>query len=147
MNGAMDRPADYRSDSARRRIESAAEKLVEYMLFADELQLSDTVKGTSGFASEFSALGPRDSKGRSLRDFDLTKRMMKYPCSYLIYSKPFASLPEEAKDRVNRRLFEVLTGHDESQRFAHLQPSDRRAILEILRETRADLPSYWNEST
>ena len=89
MNKALDRPAGHRSESAQRRIASAAEKLVEYMLFADEFQLTDRIKGTSDFASEFSARGPRDGQGRSLRDFDLTTRMMKYPCSHLIYSEPF----------------------------------------------------------
>lgn len=147
MIKVMDRPADYRSESAQRRIESAAEKLVQYMLFADELTLTDPVQGTSDFASEFSARGPRDSQGRSLRDFDLAGRIMKYPCSYLIYSKPFDNLPEEAKDRVYRRLFDVLAGQDTSDRFTHLTAADRQAILEILRETKLDLPSYWNENT
>lgn len=147
MNKALERPADHCSESAKRRIEAAAEKLVEYMLFTDELQLTGAIEGTSNFASEFSARGPQDSQGRSLRDFDLTRRMMKYPCSYLIYSEPFDSLPDEAKDQVYRRLFEVLSGHDESDRFAHLKTSDRHAILEILRETKPDLPSYWNENT
>jgi hypothetical protein len=147
MNKALERPADHCSESAKRRIEAAAEKLVEYMLFSGELQLTDAIEGTSDFASEFSARGPQDSQGRSLRDFDLTRRIMKYPCSYLIYSKPFDSLPDEAKDQVYRRLFEVLSGHDESDRFAHLKTSDRQAILEILRETKPDLPSYWNKNT
>lgn len=147
MNQAMDRPADHCSDSTKRRIESAAEKLVEYMLFADEFQLSEPVKGTADFAAEFSARGPRDSKGRSLRDFDLTKRIMKYPCSYLIYSKAFDSLPDEAKDQVYRHLFDVLTGQNDSHRFDHLTTADRRAILEILQETKANLPSYWNDRT
>lgn len=147
MNRAMDRPEDYRSDSAKRRISSAADKLVEYMLFADELQLTDRVAGTSNFASEFASRGPRDSKGRSLRDFDLTAHMMKYPCSYLIYSKPFDKLPEEAKDRVYQRLFDVLSGQDDSERFAHLTSQDRQHILQILRETKSDLPSYWTDNT
>ena len=145
MNEAMDRPADHCSDSTKRRIKSAAEKLVEYMLFADELQLTDSVQGTSSFASEFAARGPRDSKGRSLRDLDLKTRIMKFPCSYLIYSKPFDSLPDQAKDHVYRHLFDVLTGQDDSDRFDHLTATDRLAILEILRETKSDLPSYWNE--
>ena len=144
MNKAMDRPKGHRSESALRRIDSAAEKLVGYMLFADEFQLTDKVKGSSKFAEEFSARGLRDSQGRSLRDFDLSTRLMKYPCSYLIYSKPFAGLPNIVKERVFQRLFDVLTGNNQSKAFAHLSAADRRAILEILRETKGDLPSYWN---
>ena len=81
MNEAMDRPADFRSESAKRRIKLATEQLVEYMLYSDEFPLTDTVTGTSEFAAEFSTRGPRDRQGRSLRDFDLSTRLMKYPCS------------------------------------------------------------------
>ncbi len=117
------------------------------MLFADEFELTDAVEGTSQFTAEFSARGPRDSKGRSLRDLDFTTRLMKYPCSYLIYSEPFDSLPEEAKDHVYRRLCDVLSGQDDSDRFAHLQPVDRQAILDILLETKPVLLAYWNDRT
>ena len=43
------------------------------------------VRGTSGFAERFSAGEPRDRRGRSLYQLDLNRRLMKYPCSYLIY--------------------------------------------------------------
>jgi len=147
MNRAMDRPANHRSESAQRRIESAAEKLVEYMLFADEFQLTDTVQGTSQFAAEFSALGPRDSKGRSLRDLDLTTRLMKYPCSYLIYSKAFDGLPDEVKRIVYERLCDVFSGREDSDRFTHLRPDDREAILEILLDTKPEFLGYRNKSS
>ncbi len=143
MNRAMDRPLDHRSDSARRRIESAGDKLVEYMLFSAEFQLADPVTGTSNFAAEFMARGPRDSQGRSLRDLDMTRRLMKYPCSYLIYSKPFEGLPEPAKEYVYQRLFQILTRADENDEFVHLTMNDRQAIAEILRETKPDLAEYW----
>ena len=82
------------SEAARKQIEGPAEELVRYLLFADEAPLDEPVAGTSGFAREFAAKGPRDRAGRSLRDFDLRKRMFKYPCSYLIYSEAFDALPE-----------------------------------------------------
>lgn len=144
MNRAMDRPSDHRSDSARRRIESAVDKMVEYMLFCDEFQLTEAVTGTSEFAAEFADRGPRDSKGRSLRDLDMSKRLMEYPCSYLIYSDPFNELPKPAKEHAYRRLFEILNDADGNDDFAHLTTNDRQAILEILRETKPDLPAYWN---
>ena len=77
----------------------------------------------------------RDSKGRSLRDLDLKRRLLKYPCSYLIYSDSFNALPDPVLKRVKQRLIEVLTGEDRSEDFLHLSPEDRRSILEILRET------------
>ena len=54
MNEAMGRPLDHRSESAQRRIESTAHKLVDYMLFANEFNLKHPIKGTSAFQSEFS---------------------------------------------------------------------------------------------
>ena len=147
MNKAMDRPAGYVNESRKRRVDSAAAKLVEYLLFGDEFQLAAPVSGSSSFTANFEARGPRDSQGRSLRDFDLETRMMKYPCSYLIYSAPFDGMPDEVKDRVYRRLYDVLTSKDESETFAHLSKTDRQSILEILRETKPGLPDYWDQST
>lgn len=58
------------------------------MLFVDEAPLTGPVKGGSGFAEAFAARGPRDGKGRSLRDFALRRRLFRYPCSYMIYTAP-----------------------------------------------------------
>ena len=84
-----DGPGSAISDAGRRRIEGPSEELLRYLLFVDEVPLKDAIEGTSGFAEEFAARGPRDPKGRSLRDFDLRRRVFKYPCSYLIYSEAF----------------------------------------------------------
>lgn len=122
-----------------------AEELVRYLLFANEAPIESPVKGSSGYAAEFSARGPRDTKGRSLRDFDLTTRIFRYPCSYLIYSEAFDALPQPAKAYVYHRLFEVLTGRDKSDVFAKLSGADRKAILEILLATKPGLPEEWLE--
>jgi len=143
FNKALGRPADYRSESTLRRIQSAGEPVVRYMLFHEEVPLTDTVKGTSGFAEEFSKRGPRDGRDRSLRQLDLKRRLFAYPCSYVIYSEAFDALPAPAKDYVLRRLWEVLSGKDTSKGFAHLSAADRQAILDILRATKTDLPDYW----
>jgi hypothetical protein len=143
MNRMLEREAAFQSDSTKRRYESSAKRLVDYMLFTDELQLEDQIQGISGFQAEFSKAGPRDSQGRSLRDFDLKRRLFKYPCSYLIYSESFESLPEPVLEVVYRQLWEVLTGKNQSKEYAHLSVEDRRAILEILIETRKGLPKYW----
>lgn len=145
FNKALDRPANYRSESTLGRIKSAGEPVVKYLLFADETQLTDPIKGTSGFAEEFARRGPRDRSGRSLRDLDLKRRLFVYPCSYLIYSEAFDALPAVVKDYVLRRLYDVLTGKDASKEFAHLSARDRRNILEILQRTKANLPDYWRE--
>jgi hypothetical protein len=143
INKALGRPADYHAESTARRIKNACEPLVQYMLFRGEAKLTERVQGTSGFAEEFARRGPRDPRGRSLRDFDLRHRLFAYPCSYLIYSAAFDGLPAPVKEYVYRRLWEVLSGKDTSDDFAYLGAADRRAILEILRATKSDLPQYW----
>ena len=117
--------------------------LVDYMLFVDEAPLTGKIEGTSGFAQMFSAGGPRDSRGRSLRQLDLERRMMRYPCSYMIYSPLFDGLPATAKDAIYGRMWQVLSGDDKQPSYARLSPADRRAVVEILRDTKKDLPSYF----
>ena len=120
MNKALDRPADERSDSAWSRIRSVGDAVVQSLLFSDEARLTDRVEGTSRFASDFAERGPRDRLGRSLRDFDLRTRMFRYPCSYLIYSRAFDALPDEVKEYVYQRLWDVLGGRETGKEFAHL---------------------------
>ena len=133
------------SDAARKQFERPAEQLVRYLLFTNEAPLEDTVAGTSGFAEEFAAKGPRDAHGRSLRDFDLHKRIFKYPCSYLIYSQAFDAIPAPAKEYIYRRIFEILSGREQGPVFASLSGGDRRAILEILVATKPGLPEEWKQ--
>lgn len=130
-------------DSIQNRINAAAEELVEYMLFRKEAKITAPIRGTSGFAEAFMKAGPRDKRGRSLRDLDMTSRMFRYPCSYLIYSEAFDNMPPVVKDRVLRRLWEVLTGRESGAAFAHLSGDDRKAILEIITDTKQRLPAWW----
>ena len=126
-----------------RYLQSAVDAFLKYLLFVEEAELTAPVQGSSTFAKDFASRGPKDSKGRSLRDMDMRKRMFKYPCSYLIYSEAFDALPAALKETIYRRLFDILTDKDSSSDFASLSNTSKRAILEILRETKADLPEYW----
>ena len=143
LNKELGEPEGHRWDSTTTRIRSSCEALVKYLLFCDEAPLAEPLRGTTSFATDFAAQGPRDAAGRSLRDFDLQSRLFKYPCSYLIYSDSFDQLPDESKGRVYRRLWEVLSGVDQSKPFAHLTASDRKTIRQILIETKPGLPDYW----
>ena len=124
-----------------------ARELVDYLLFVDEVPLPSAVKGGSGFAETFAAQGPADRQGRSLRQLDLDRRLLRYPCSYMMYSAAFDALPAGAKDAVYRRLWQVLAGDDQSPKYARLSPSDRRAIVEILADTKNDLPAYFTAAS
>jgi hypothetical protein len=121
----------------------ASVALADYLLFVDEPPLKGRIEGSSGFDRVFAAGGPRDSKGRSLRDFDLERRLMRYPCSYMIYSAAFDALPAAARDAVYERMWAVLSGQESGARYAHLTASDRQAVIEILRDTKPGLPKYF----
>lgn len=129
------------------QIDEDIEALVAYMLFVDEIPLREPIQGVSTFAKTFAQRGPRDREGRSLRDFDLEKRLFRYPLSYMIYSAAFDGLPPAVRERVFRRLHDILTGQDHSERFARISAVDRKAILEILQATKPNLPADWLSAT
>ena len=131
---AMD--ANAPADELKTVVENYAEPIVQGMLFSGAEPLTSPITGTSGFTEEFSALGPRDSQGRSLRQLDLKTRLLRYPMSYLIYTESFDDMQGVIKDYVYRRFREILTGEDKTKEFSHLSAADRQAILEILKETK-----------
>jgi hypothetical protein len=124
-------------------LKGIAAEVVDYMLLIDEAPLAKAISGRSGFAERVSANGPRDRKGRSLYELDLKTRLMKYPCSYLIYSPAFDALPSLAKTLIYRRLWQVLSGDAREPRYRSLSLADRRAVVEILKDTKPDLPAYF----
>ncbi len=127
-------------------LRDTSREFVDYMLFTDEAPLTDKVEGTSGFDEEFSKRGPDDSKGRSLRQFDLHHRLMRYPCSFMIYSDAFDGLPDEAKGAIYQRMWQILSGQDRAEKYRKLSLDDRKAIVEILRDTKRRLPDYFQAS-
>jgi len=124
-------------------VSRAAADVVDYLLLVDETPLPDRVTGTAGFAARFSAEGPADRQGRSLRQLDLSTRLLRYPCSYMIYSEAFDALPSDARDAIYRRLWDVLSRHETGAKYARLSAADRRAVVEILRDTKKNLPDYF----
>ena len=127
----------------KQNIDQDIDAIVAYMLFADEMPIREPIAGVSTFSKTFPQRGPHDKQGRSLRDFDLQKRLFRYPLSYMIYTAAFDAMPTQARERIYRRVHDVLTGADTSETFARLLPADRRTILEILRATKPGLPAYY----
>ena len=125
-----------KDDDVSALVKELGEPVVRAMLFSGEAPLTDPVAGTSGFADDFMKQGPRDSRGRSLRDLDLKTRLLRYPLSYVIYSESFDQMPAVLKDYIYRRLREVLVGADKTPAYAHLSASDREAIVAILKDTK-----------
>jgi len=88
LNTELKRPTNFHSDSTRSRNPERLRAALEGdAVRAGGSRLTDTVTGTSGFAEQFAAQGPFDRQYRSLHQLDLHRRLLRYPCSYLIYSR------------------------------------------------------------
>ncbi len=128
LNEALNEPAEHVSDSTRRRLQGAAEDLVDALLLADEAPLTAPLRGTSGFAERYLAAGKRDAEGRSLRDLDLERRLFRLGCSPLIDSEAFRALPPALLAFVWRDLQAILDTDPGARPMAHLAPEELRAL-------------------
>lgn len=126
-----------------RYLKNQVNAFLRYLLFTEEAPLSAPVSGDAQYVADFTASALRDSRGRSLRDLDLHTRMFRHPCSFLIYSESFDQMPAVMREHLLQRLHDILTGQDADPQFAKLAAGDRQSILEILRETKPNLPDYW----
>jgi hypothetical protein len=142
---ALDQEKKNPSDKARteRVIEADARELADYILFVEEAALPATLQSSSGFQTAFAAGVPKDKRGRSLKQLDLKKRLLQYPCSYMVYSRAFDGLPTAAKDAVYARMWAILSGKEKSAKYAKLSAADRAAVVDILVETKPGLPAYF----
>lgn len=122
-----------------RRIDEVA----RYLLSLDEAPWPAPLAEPSRFAASYAARGPKDAAGRSLRTFDLTSRLLRYRLSPLIYSAVFDALSGDTRARLLTRLFDALTGRAPLDGRVRLDPAERAAILEIVRDTKPDLPDAW----
>jgi hypothetical protein len=117
------------------------DELAGYLLFDDEAPPLSPLTPRRGFAASLEAKTPKDRRGRSLGQLDLDQRLMRYPCSYMVYSEAFDALPPAIRQAVYRRLIDRLSVPD-----PHVPPrvtaDDRRAVLEILQETKPDFPAH-----
>jgi hypothetical protein len=115
------------------------EPLVRALFLKDAAPFEDRMRGSSGFAERFSQLGPRDAQGRGLRELDLQKRLFRYPLSFEIYTDHFDAMPKYALDYVYARIAEILRGKDATGLSASLSAADRKALTEILIDTKPAL--------
>lgn len=129
-----------------RYLTKKVDAFLRYLLFTEEAPLAAPISGNPQFVRDFEAQGPRDSQGRSLRDFDLQTRLFKYPCSFLIYSKAFDEIPDIMRDQIYQRLWDILHGRDANSDFANLPEDQRMAVRDILLATKKGLPAYWKGS-
>jgi hypothetical protein len=124
-------------DGTLRRL---ANELADYLLFVSEAPASVPLTPRGGFAERLESNTPKDRHGRSFGELSLLNRLLRYPCSYMVYSEAFDALSPAVKEAVYRRMLDVLSGNDPPGARARLSADDRRAILEILRDTKGDFP-------
>lgn len=115
-------------------------ELAAYLLFAGEVPPSAPLTAHAGFAKQLEARIPKDRRGRSLGQLDLVDRLFRYPCSYMVYSDAFDGLAPEVKNAVYARMVDILSARDARYADVRLTSEERRAILEILRDTKPDFP-------
>ncbi len=123
------------------RLDRDSEDLIRYLLMTDEFKLTSSVAGDSAFTDSFSEREPQDSLGRSLYQLDLQSRLFRFPCSYLVYSDVFESLPVEAKRAIGKCLGRVLLSEKPIAGYEGLSDDDRQAVVEILRDTKK---TFWD---
>lgn len=121
-------------------LEDRALETVRYLLFVDEPVLSAAIQGAGSYAAWFQAQGPRDRNGRSLRDIDGSRHLFCHPCSFLIHSQMFDSLPERSLVAIGRLLREVLLEGAASD-WPRPTTAERRVLCEILAATK---PDFWS---
>jgi hypothetical protein len=115
-------------------------ELAEYLLFVAEEPPSVPLTPRPGFAERLESRTPKDRQGRSCGQLDLVNRLMRYPCSYMVYSAAFEGLSPAVKEAVHGRMMAILSGNDAPAQYARVPAADRRAVLEILRDTKPDFP-------
>ncbi|TDU62449.1 hypothetical protein EI77_04717 [Prosthecobacter fusiformis] len=130
--------------AAKPEMETLADELARYILFADEAKLpTEGIEGDAEFIREFQRNKKSVKAGASLKDFDLKNRIFKYRCSYMIYTDSWQKLPAMLRERVYFKMAEGLREQNANPAYAHLPPDERRAIRTILKETLPGLPTWW----
>jgi hypothetical protein len=132
------------------RHSDVVEQLVRYLVFADEAPLNADAKHpvafewqSSSYAKWFRKQGRNDKQRRSLRDFDLQSRLFRYRLSYLVELDFFNQMESRCRERIYRRLWDGLTTNDRQKAFDHMDSKEKRAIIEIVAQTKSNRPAYW----
>jgi hypothetical protein len=131
-------------DAQNRELDEQARVVTRYLLFADEVPLpAGGVEGDAAFKADFLRTRRVTSDGASLKDFDLSTRLFRNRCSYMIYSPVCQGLPSEMKQRIYATMKSALDTENPDSDYTYLSTNEKRSIRDILRATLSDLPSDW----
>ncbi|MFP6878288.1 MAG: hypothetical protein VCA37_15775 [Roseibacillus sp.] len=125
-----------------REFTEGVDKVIDYMLFREEIALPK-VSCDANFRRAFTANKRTDKGGNSLKDLRLDGRIFEHRCSFMIYSPSFEHMPPMLRGAIYDRLHQILTAQAPVKGFEHLGAEERTRIVEILRETKKDLPAKW----
>jgi len=113
--------------------------LLDSLFMANEVALGAPIAGTSGYAENFQARGPRSNEDRSLRQLDLQEHTFHYPLSYLIYSDAIDGLAEPVRTHLFGRIKAVLAHAPGAPDYPRLTEALRADISAILRDTKPEV--------
>jgi lysyl-tRNA synthetase class I len=65
----------------------------------------------------------------------------------MIYTEAFDNLPEDVREAIFQRMWQILSGQEKGERYARLSFAGRKAVVDILRETKHGLPVYFKSLT
>jgi len=130
------------------RNSDALDRLVRYLLFADEPELSISKADAialrkTPYASWFQIQDGAVGSPSSLRELDLTRRLFRNRLSYLVNTPLFDGLPVTTRSRLLIRIWNGLTDEQPEEAFRHLEVEERKRIVNIVRATKQNLPAVW----
>jgi hypothetical protein len=130
------------------RHSDAQDRLVRYLVFADEPELNISSADAialrkTAYARWFQTRGTIDGSPGSLREFDLTRRLFRNRLSYLMNTPLFDGLPEATRNKLLTRIWHGLTKEQPEEAFRHLGAEERKRIVAIVRAQKRNLPAVW----
>ncbi|MDA0591569.1 MAG: hypothetical protein O3C17_26645 [Planctomycetota bacterium] len=133
------------------RHSDAQDRLVRYLVFADEPELNISTADAialrrTAYASWFQTHGGSVRSPGSLRELDLSRRLFRNRLSYLINTPLFDGLPEATRSELLTRIWHGLSDEQPEEAFRHLAAEERKQILSIVRATRQDVPAVWHSA-
>ena len=145
LNSGREALADLKSSS---RVEAmdGIHYLLRYLTFAEEAPMGgQQTAGGEEYLKAFQANRRETADGRSLKDLDMKDRLLKHRVSWMIYSKAFDGMPLAARQEVYHQLHQILNAPTAPEGFEHLEAAEKKALAEILRETKPELAAAWQK--
>ena len=124
-------------------IQKEANSLLDYILFKDEVPLPENqINLKTRYVSDFERRSISGKKKANLKKLELTSRLLKLRCSYMIFSNSFKGLPLEFKDYIIEKLHFILSCERSKipVQYSYLETEEREKIKQILAASMEGFP-------